>query len=405
MHFEKKIVRSSGENQENPACMIEKKNQRYLNIRYLRQGSRLNFFRDLVGYKKEYTFNFTYDKTNSQLWYARFQASATSGGDITYYFPATTGQDSLTSEQAFKKLLKDLEPAESWIGYYSLIKHLFPHMFMPNGTTNLPELEQLHQYAQQSIYYPGKNLQHFFLDMLATKVSLAESASIEPKSMLPRFFLKNSNNNESILPLMQIIYAPKDSPDRLQDAIKQDGALVDNKFNLDKIKTFLDIQSAGAGIVSTVLSPELQNILKEYADKRIHSEALAHQWYNVAKKEYEDNLHNAYFFNRLFLALAIINTFFMVATFCVLVATACPCYLLPLSIFAFGAIFFGFKSQEEQTPVECARARYYEIEAAEASFNMSCRITEEEESLSSNCIQQACAAFEQQLTTFTMPTL
>ena len=90
---------------ENPGCLIEKKNQRHLNIQYSRisprpRGPILDLFPTLFGPTEQYMFNFIYDKTNPQLWYATFQPCSTSSANKTDYFPVTTAvQESLGISQ------------------------------------------------------------------------------------------------------------------------------------------------------------------------------------------------------------------------------------------------------------------------------------------------------------------
>ncbi len=374
--------------QDNQACIIEKKNQRHLNIQYLRGNRGSGLTGSLLGSSEMYMFNFTYDKTNPQLWYATFQPCSMSSANKTDYFPVTTTvQESLSSKDALLTLTTELAPVGSFFGDYSLMAYLLKNMFMPDGTANLPKLEQLHQHAQQTIFcdvQPSSPLYkhplYLFFDLLATQVSLADSAS--------------ADNNHLILAYMQIIHATKDNPDLLQQAINKEGAVVNNIFNLDNIKASLQIPSMQAGMVNAVLSTELRTILNEYADKRIHNTAMAHQWFNVANKQYDDALASAHFFNHAWLVLAIVNIILMSATVGVLVATALPYFLLPLAIFAAGAIFFGDKAQQASLVSTLLPNR--EKEAAATSFNDNYPITQQ--SFSTAYIQRACRAFEEKIT-------
>ncbi len=384
--------------QDNQECIIEKQNQRHLNIQYNRKNS-YNYS------SSKYIFNFTYDKTNPQLWYAKFQPCLTSDKtnpqlwyatfqprltsftNKTEYFPVTTtAQESLSSKDAILTLTTDLDPAvESLLGC-SLMEYLLQNIFMPDGATNLCKLEQLHQHVQQTVYCNVqessplyKHPLYFLFDLLATQVSLADSAS--------------SDNNQLILAYMQIIHATKDNPDLLQQAINQEGAVVNNIFNLDKIKAYLQIPSMQAGMMNAIRSNKLHTILKEYADKRIHNTAIAQQRSNVANKQYDDALAYAHFIERTFLALTIFSTILMVATVGILVVTALPYFLLPLAFFAAGAIFCGYQALQSQ--MASTILPKWEKIVAENSLNDSYSITQAQQSLSTDYIQRACSAFEE----------
>jgi hypothetical protein len=374
-------------------CIIDEKNQRHLNIQYLRGNSGGGLAGLFFGSREMYLFNFTYDKTNPQLWYATFQPCSASSANKTDYFPiTTTAQEFLSSKDALLTLTTELAPVATSFRDSSLMAYLLKNMFMPDGTTNLPKLEQLHQYAQQTIFcnvQPSSPLYRHalypFFDLLASQVSLADSAG--------------GGNIPLILAYMQIIHATKDNPELLQQAINQEGAVVDNIFNLDKIKSSLQIPSMQAGLVNAVLPTELYTILKEYADKRIHNAAMAHQWLNVANKQHHDALAHKHFFNRACLALAIVNVILMSAAFGVFVATALPYLLLPWAVFAVGAIVSAFVRYKAQ-PALSAVIFLSRLEkgVAERSLDDNYSITQTQQSFSTVYMQQACRAFEEKIT-------
>ncbi len=113
--------RPSEIDQDNQAYIIERKNQRHLNIQYLRGSSGSGLAGLLLGSSEMYMFNFTYDKTNPQLWHATFQPCSTSPANKTDYFPiTTTAQESLSSKDALLTLTTELAPVAASFGDYSL---------------------------------------------------------------------------------------------------------------------------------------------------------------------------------------------------------------------------------------------------------------------------------------------
>ena len=361
--------------------LFNEQNQRHINVRYEKNDHSA----ESIG--SNFLFKLTYDKKNPSLWSVTLQSLSPAFTVNTYYFPVKTTQNSLSSTETLSNLTLELIPSTPIPETYSFMQYLLKKIFMPNGKTNLHQLEQLNQTFQETIFFdfqPSsalyKHPKYIFFDLLTSQASLPEPLSKDDRQLM--------------LTYMQIIYATKDNPDLLQQAVNQNDAVENKVFNLDIIKAALELPLRLPDPTPLIITPELQMMLKDYANNRLHNTALAYQWFMETNKQDNDDLANRFFYRWVCAGITLVMITGLCATIAIFIAAMSSLLILPLTLFATGALFFGYEAALLCTnPVDDPHT---EKNLAEKSFHDEYSMTDDQEHFASSCILQACYFFELQ---------